>query len=301
MGRALRLPGLADILFVDRAAEIRPLALDRRIDRGFRPGGPLLNRLLVGRLRAALTFDSGPLPSIAPRDDDEREAGQRTLERRLDPAVNPSIWDAQTIGMLGDAVRGAAGAPPLGAAAQQAIGRLFVADYAASRASWAAARWLNDAVQTRNPLRSLFLRLSGRLPRSKRLLYDRVRGDRAGVHATGIAVHNLVRSFEIMRDLWREPGVRQRLSAEAVVARCLVAPPTLLRQATEHGDAAAGRIRPRTLIVIQLDRIRRRSPSPQTAFMDGTWSRCPAAQSLPLLLRAVWERANADAEKETRP
>jgi hypothetical protein len=301
MGRALRLPGFIDILFVDSAADIEPLANDPRIDRGFLPDGPLINRTMVKRVTGTLAVDGGRLPSITPRADRDREARQRALEAQLDPSTHDRIWDVETIRLLGDAIRGVPGSVPLEIAAQQAIGRLFVADYRGSQETWKAAYCLNQAVQTRNPLRSLFLRLSGRLRRSKDLLFRLVGGDRAGVHATGVAVHSLVRCFEGMRTLWQQHGARERLSADAAVARCLVAPKNVLRQASGQGATVSGTVRPGTLVVIELDKIHQKSPSAQTAFMAGTWSRCPAAQATPLLLKAVWQRASADADKEKRP
>src|SRR5262249_30789378 len=114
----------------------------------------------------------------------------------------------------------APGAPALGPATQQAIGRLFTTDYKASPESWAAAGVLDAAVHTRNPLRAILLHLSGRLQRSRRLLADLVHGDLAGVYATGIAVHNLVRGFERMRELWSEPRWRSPSSVDAVVEQC---------------------------------------------------------------------------------
>src|SRR5215470_16259094 len=156
MGRSLRIPGLVDLIQADVRSDISGLADDTRLDRSFAPRGPLINRILVQRIRSVLRIDG---------------------------------------------VRGASGAPALGPATQQAIGRLFATDYKASPESWAAAGVLDAAVHTRNPLRAILLHLSGRLQRSRRLLADLAHGDLAGVHATGIAVHNLVRGFERMREL----------------------------------------------------------------------------------------------------
>src|SRR5450631_4196233 len=107
----------------------------------------------------------------------------------------------------------------------------------------------------------------GRVRRAQRLLADLVHNDRAGVHATGIAVHNLVRSFELMRNVWAYADVR--LSTDAVVARCLVAPPTVLRQATALGATTAGDIRPGTLVAFELDAARTQNPASEVIFMMG--------------------------------
>src|SRR5262245_1256126 len=300
MGRSLRIPGLVDLIRVDAGSDIRVLADDGRLDRRFERCGPLINRLLVRRLRGVLQVDGAPLPSVAPRGDAQRAQEQEALTRRLDPAGRRPLWDEETILGLVGAIRGTAGAPALGPATQHAVGRLFVADYRSSSKSWAAAVTLNTAVQTRNPLRSMFLNLSGRLGRARALLAELVGGDRAGVHATGIAVHNLVRGLERMRELWSEPRRRVRSAADAVVAQCLFAPPSVARQATMPGATVAGAVRPGTLVMLQLDAARERQPGPDVEFMVGSWAHCPAAAFVPALLRVVWERAVAEEADEAR-
>ena len=207
MSRSLRIPGLIDLVRADTRSDIRGLADDTRLDRRFEARGPLINRILVERIRNVLRIDGVPLPSVAPRQDAERMRTQDALRRRLDPAGATPLWDDETIAGLAGVVRGRGGSA-LGPATQQAVGRLFVADYRGTSESWDAAKVLDDAVHTRNPVRAIFLQLSGRLQRSRRLLADLVKDDLAGVHATGIAVHNLVRGFERMRELWSDPRWR---------------------------------------------------------------------------------------------
>ncbi len=296
MSRSFRIPGLIDLMQVDTGADIRVLADDGRLDRRFERRGPLINRMLVQRIRGALHLYGVPLPSVAPREDRVRASAQEALRCRLDPAGGKPLWDEETIAGLAAAVRADAGAPELGPAAQQAVGRLFVADYRGSGESWAAARVLDAAVHSRNPLERVMLNLSGRLTRSRRLLATLVKDDPAGVHATGIAVHNLVRGFERMHELWAER--RWRSSPDAVVAQCLFAPPSVLRQATMPGATVAGAVRAGTLVVLELDAARERAPGGELAFMQGHWAQCPAAAFVPALLRAVWERASAEAASE---
>jgi hypothetical protein len=298
MDGPLHIPGLIDLIRADGRSDIRGLADDSRLDRRFESRGPLINRLLVHRIRSVLQVDGAPLPSVAPRADKERARTQDELRRRLDPAGGKPLWDEETIAGLAAAVRGAAGAPAIGPAAQQAVGRLFVADYRGNDESWAAARALDAAVHSRNPLEWIFLNLSGQVVRSRRLLAALVNGDLAGVHATGIAVHNLVRGFERMRELWAEPRWRTQALANAVVEQCLFAPPSVLRQATVPGATVAGPVRPGTLVVLELEAARERSGGRELEFMTGHWAACPAAAFVPALIRAVWERAVAEATGE---
>src|SRR5437660_4673748 len=293
MSRSLRFAGLVDLIQADVRSDIRGLADDTRLDRSFDPRGPLINRILVHRIRSVLRVDGMPLPSVAPRSDAQGARAQDVLRRRLDPAGGMPLWDEETITGLVGAVRSAPGAPALGPATQQAIGRLFAADYKASPQSWAAAGVLDAAVHTRNPLQAAFLHLSGRLRRSRRLLADLVHGDPAGVHATGIAVHNLVRGFERMRELWKEPRWRSASSADAVIEQCLFAPPSVLRQAVMPGATVAGAVRAGTLVILELGAARERAAGRDVEFMLGNWAQCPAAAFVPALLQAVWKGAIA--------
>ena len=293
MGRPFRIPGLIDLIQADARSDIRSLANDARLDRKFDPCGPLINRVLVLRIRNVLRIAGMPLPSVAPRDDAERRAAQDKLRQRLDPAAGKPLWDEETIAGLAAAVRDMPGAPAIGPTTQQAVGRLFVADYRASSESWIAAAVLDAAVHTRNPLRSILLHLSGRLQRSRRLLADLVHRDLAGVHATGIAVHNLVRGFERMRELCKEPRWRSPSSADAVIEQCLFAPPSVLRQGVMPGATVAGAVRAGTLVILGLEAARERTPGRDVEFMAGNWAQCPAAAFVPALLGAVWKRAIA--------
>ena len=93
MCRSLRIPGLIDLVRADTRADIRGLADDARLDRKFEPRGPLINRLLVLRIRNVLRLADVPLPSVAPRDDARRMRAQEELRRRLDPAAGKPLWD----------------------------------------------------------------------------------------------------------------------------------------------------------------------------------------------------------------
>jgi hypothetical protein len=295
MARSVRIPWLIDLKRVDDKIELRALSADQGLDRRFEARGPLINRMLINRVNGALRFDGKPLPAVAPRNDADRANSQQALRKRLDGGPH---WDRETVAALVGAVRGKSAAGTIGPAAQQAVGRLFDPAYVGDAESFAAARDLDDAVRTRNPLRWIMLHLTGRLRRSRRLLSDRVKGDLAGVHGSGIAVHNMVRGFEMMRELWSAPGPRP--SADAAVTRCLFAPATVLRQATARASTTAGEVRPGTLVLYQLGAMRERTPDAETVFMAGTWAECPAMNFVPGLLRAVWQGAVAAEQAEQR-
>jgi len=295
MGRSIRVPGVADIRKVDDRVTLRALGADPGLDRRFDDTGPAVNRVLVGRMNEAWRLDGKPLPSIAPRGDAERAKSQQGLRKRLDGGA---LWDSDTLAALVAAVRGERSADTLGPAAQQAVGRLFNKDYIGNADSFQAACDLDDAVRTRNPLRLLTLRATGKLRRSRRLLAERVNGDLAGVHGTGIAIHNMVRGFRKMRALWAER--RQRPSAEEAAKACLFAPENVMRQAHVHASTAAGEVKPGTLVLFELGQISESTRDPETVFMAGTWAECPAMNFVPALYRAVWEAALATEKAEKR-
>ena len=62
MGRSLRIPGLIDLVQADARPDIRGLADDTRLDRKFELRGPLINRLLVLRIRSVLRLAGAPRP-----------------------------------------------------------------------------------------------------------------------------------------------------------------------------------------------------------------------------------------------
>jgi hypothetical protein len=288
--RWLHIPGLIDVARVSDEKDLSLLVGDTRLDRRFEGRGPLVNRVLTQRIREVLMVDGVRLPSVAPREDAARTKSQGALEKDLNEAAEALPSHHDSADGIAAVLTGEAGDAELGPAVQQAVGRLFAPDYRATPASWQAAVLLDAAVHTRNPFKPLVWRLTGRLRRAQHLLAGMVNGDLAGVHATGIAVHNLVHGFAKMGELWRDPAACRALSTNDAVARCLFAPPSVLRQAEMSGQTVIGNIRPGTLVVYELGTLREHGASPDTAFLAGSWARCPAEAWVMSLLRTVWER-----------
>ncbi len=299
MPRSLRIPGLVDVLRSDDPAVIRALADDPRLDRHYAAEGPLANRLIVRRIRRVLQLDGRPLPPVAPRDADGRAIARERLEAEL-PAARAAA-DTDAIDRLARLVRAGANAESLGPAAQTVIGRLFVGSYQGTAETWEAAKLLDAAVRTVNPLRSLVWLLTGAVARARTTLAAAVGGNPSGLHATGIAVHNLVGSLARMAALAAQPGAFARLSPAAAASMCLVAPRQVLRQATRGGTTADGEFRRGTLVAFRLEAAHDRTLSTGIAFMAGSWSACPAHAWVPELLGAVWARAGAPSTAAAPP
>lgn len=293
MTRRTRIPGLLHIVRVDDAALIASVAENPRLDRDFSGPGPLLNRIVAGRVRRALHVDGTPLPAVAPRNYPGRAEAQAKLEQKLAGQLAAGPPAPEQIDRLAAYVRGEAEEAALGPAVQEAIGRLFVDDYRASELTWRAACILDAAPRTMNPFRALAWALTGAVRRSRRRLAEAIRKDPAGVHATGIAVHSLVRSLKAMRHLWRDTGVRDGITAEIATIRSLRAPETVLRRWSEPATTILGEMRPGALTIFELDAARAREPGSRTTFMAESWTRCPAHGWTAALLHAVWTRAAA--------
>ncbi len=287
----LRIPALVDLLTVSDPGLIADLADDPRLDRNYGGRGPLVNRMITGRIRKTLILDGEPLPPVAPHGPERPRPQQAALEARLN-AIAASLGEGDpSVGKLARYVRGEGPDSSVGPLAQEAVGRLFSADYQGDARSWAAARVLDEAPRTVNLALVIWWALTGAVAKARRLLADKVEGDPSGVHGTGVAVHNLVAAFSRMRALWADPAARRRLTPEAAVAQCLVAPQQVVRQPTEAGLTLAGEFSAGTLVLLQLDDANARAPSAATAFMTQSWARCPAHAWAPALLAAVWRTA----------
>jgi len=290
MSGRVRIPGVIDVIRLDEPAAIKALSEDPRLDRAFTKAGPLFNRFLAGRIRRVLQVGGHPLPAVAPRDEPDRARLQAQLEQRL---LNAQLGTPQQRKTLAAYVRGEEHEAVLGPTAQAAVGELFSPGYEARPERWNAAKTLDAAPRSFNPLQMLWWALTGAVGRARKTLAAPVDGDPAAVHATGVAVHNLVRGLKIMRGIWREPFARESLTVDAVVCRCAVAPATVLRQWKTKASTVHGEIEPGVITIFQLDDARLRCPSHATVFMTESWSRCPAHHWTASLIGAVWKEALA--------
>ena len=288
----MRIPYLLDVVRVDQAAVIASVSEDPRLDRDFSGPGPLFNRLVARRVRRALHVDGTPLPAVAPRHYPNRAEEQASLEGRLADQIAVGTPAAEQIDRLAAYVRGEQDEAALGPTVQEAIGRIFAEDYRGTRDTWRAAQVLDAAPRTRNPFRLLAWAVTGAVRRSRQTLAQAARSNPAGVHATGIAVHSLVRSLQAMREVWRETA-SGNVTAEVAVIRSLRAPQTVLRRWSAPATTILGEMRPGALTIFELDAARARAPGPHTTFMTESWTRCPAHAWTAALLHAVWTRARA--------
>jgi hypothetical protein len=276
----LSIPGLVDLLTVSDPATIRALADSPDLDRKD-TGGPLAVRFLRGRLARALNSPKGPLPSALPRDSAERIALRAELYQKL--AV-PDL-DARLAGAVTDAAcYVAAGEGSAGIVTQTLFGRIFVADFTADSHTWRAALVLSRALALPS-FQSLADVLSGRVTGAQAALSRAMQGDRNGVHAIGVAVHNFAETLTRMRDLDKSTHENEAL------AKTLVAPERVARQGASVAETVAGRVRPGTFVVLEVGSAASRTLDPRVGFLSEAWSGCPAHTLVPKLASRIWLEA----------
>lgn len=292
----IAIPGLVDVLPVDDAATIAAIAGDRRFDRQYVQRGPLLNRIILGRIRSILTLGGVPLPPVVEHGSVRPAPSQRATQARLDALVAAGLTGPD-IDELAAYVRGEGGTKHGGMLAQQAVGQLFDPNYRADAESWSAALVLRDAPSSFNPVKRLLWALTGQIEKARTLLAEKVNQDPTGLHGTGVAIHNLADAFMRMRALYADPASRGQHSVAAAVAAAMVVPTQVLRQPMVVGTCPAGSFTENTLVLLQLKKANARMPGYDTAFMAGSWSACPAQGWVPALLAAVWRGAIREAAK----
>jgi hypothetical protein len=287
----LHIPALVDLLPVSDPAQIAMLADDARLDRDYVAGGPLLNRIILGRIRKDLVWDGAPFPPVAPRGPVRPLPAQVELEARLAEVAAGLASDDSALGGLAAYIRGDGPTDDAGPLAQQAVGRLFDPGYQADDASWRAALTLDAAPRSFNPFLIVWWALTGAVPKARALLAEKVGGDPSGIHGTGVAVHNIVAGLRQMRTLWKHGANRRRLPPPGAAAQCLVAPQQVIRQPRKAGLCIAGAFEPTTLVMLQLDKAHTQRPTAELAFMAGSWARCPAHAWVMALLAGTWRVA----------
>lgn len=290
----LHIPGIVDVLRVDCASAINEIADDIRFDRRYVKRGPLLNRVILGRVRKVLALDGFPLPPVAERGPVRPLPSQLQTEAKLSAIINAGI-KGPDVDALAAYVRGEGDKGRVGALAQQVVGHLFEPMFRADAQSWAAARVMGQAPSSFNPFKRLYWWVTGAIDKARVLLADKVNNDPTGLHATGVAIHNLVDAFIKMRALYSDEATRDHHSVEAAVALSMVAPRQVLRQPVQAGLCAQGEFTANTLVLLQLQKANAADPGYDTSLMVGSWSQCPAHQWVPALLSTVWLGANEGA------
>jgi hypothetical protein len=299
--RRIRIPGLVDIVQSDAAAEIMSMARDQNLDRAYSDHSIPANARVLQRVHDALQIDGKPFPTVAPRCAAGRAETQDALWKRLAALAPAYSAGPASLEPLAAFVRGAGEPDACGPLVQQAVGTLFAADFNATPESWNAALVLDKAPRTLNPVLLAAWAATGEVDKAKRLLAGMVGGDLAAVHAIGIAVHNIVKGVNLMRQLYCEPSSRAGLTPDSAASSCIFAPEKILRQPIAPENSTSGELETGTLIILQLQAAHSKAPDADLAFLRGTWSQCPAEGWVPALFEGIWRRAcSSQAEGQGR-
>jgi hypothetical protein len=288
-----RIPGFSDVIHVDDPQEIIDLNRDVRIDRRFDLRWPILNWLILKRALNVLSFGGQRFPTVIARDSTTRASAQAKLGAALDTQAGAVRQGPEELEELAAWLRGSGSNAPVGIAVQQVVGRLFSPNFRATPESWDAAKILVTAPRSPNVLRTVWWILSGKLHRAKRLLAGMVNGDLAGVNGIGIAAHNIVNSLLQMKRLYSDPAVRGTLSAEEAMRQSLMAPVSLLRQASSAGEIRGCPFSKNSLLVLAIGKASKSPGGQSLVFMDDSWSGCPGSRWVPAMLEGVWKRADS--------
>jgi hypothetical protein len=163
----------------------------------------------------------------------------------------------------------------------------------ATEESLAAARMVLEAVSSSNVLKMLWWRISGRLEQAKTLLASMVNGDLTAVNAMITARQLIVDGLHKMRQLAADPALRSSITTDAAVDECLFAPAAVVRQAKTSGEVGSCPFRRGSLFILELGSASKGAANRDLVFLSQSWSRCPAEQWVPALLKGVWTRLSA--------
>jgi hypothetical protein len=291
MARHIRVPGIVDVVLVSDPAEIRAFNDHAKVDRNFIARGPLINRLIVGRMRRWFEIMGQFLPSLLPRGDHVRAERQQQLAASLNPADGGTLWSDAQIDALAAYVRGGGDDDAAGILTQQIVGRLFDPLYRAEAATWKAAQMIDQFRSGFSPVQIVW-QLTGTLRRARNLLVERAKDDRWAMHGTAIGVHGIVSAMTQMRQLRASPMAKS-LSDDAVLWQCLAPPKQVPRtvEASLETPLVSASLSAGTVVVLQLAAAGPRAPDAEMVFMRGHWSACPAHAFVTELLLAVWRRS----------
>jgi hypothetical protein len=287
----INIPGLVRLIIAWQPNELLGINDASMVTRPLSGRGGLVNSSIAGKLAVFRSPDGDIWPAFRDRRDPSRATHQAALEAALSD-VEPLLQRiAPEIAALGSYVAGAPTDRNMGVIVQQAVGRLFFADYTATEDSYRAARKL-QAWLAAGPLRAFLIRRSGALEAARDQIEKLSRGNMACAHATALAMDNIVRSVDLMRMMEREGGNLATITPEVASAQTLRAPARVVREAQDEAYIGSIRIRSRTLVLLMLDHARRQRPAdPGFAFFAGAWNQCPAHGIVPALLIAVWRAA----------
>jgi hypothetical protein len=283
----LDLPYLFSLVLVQELSELRLINRSPDVERSLVSATGVVGKWLHRALEHDLRFQGAPLHVFRPRSDAARADSQATLERRLSSLTLQDRVGEQELGPILAYLRGAGDRDEAAIAVQEIVGRAFTPGYQSSEHSYRAARVVDG--WPRQPWGALTEGVTRRLCRAKAQVAGAAHDDSGAIHATSIAMHNIVRSLDRLRERYLD-GDRSRLGEADLAAPALVVR-TALRRTTF--PFLSRPVKEGTVFVIPLDRLHDGQANRDLVFLEREWSQCPAHKFVPNLLELAWERALA--------
>lgn len=303
MARTIRFPGLVSLVLVSDQHEIDDLVGHPALAREFKGGGPLLNRLLLGRAQRSMQHDGRTLISFWPRQNGERAQAQNALTAHLNALAPHQPWDPEAIGLMARYVATGEAKNRAGAALTYATAFPFLAQSGGQTGAPFDEKTFARAFQLYQRLaaargglspRGLFARLTGGARRARNALSALTEGSDYGLHALMITLDN---SLVMLENLRTQAGQIQDLKRPRTLdfawASIRTSSDTVLRQVHETVTLphVAARLPAGTLVVFSMRRSLTTASPTGFEFAATHWSACPAQAYIMSLFRAVSEAA----------
>lgn len=287
MALQLDLPYLFSLVLVQELSELRLINRSPDVERSLASASGLVGQWLHRVLERDLRFQGAPLHVFRPRSDAARADTQAALDRRLSSLTLQDRVGEQELTPILEYLRGGGDRDDAAIAVQQIVGRAFMPGYQSSERTYRAARVVDG--WPRQPWGALTERTTRRLGNAKAQVAGAAHDDSAAIHATSIAMHNIVRSLDRLRKRYQD-GDRSRLGEADLAAPALVVR-TALRSTSF--PFLSRPVKAGTVFLIPLDRLHDDQQNRDFVFLEREWSQCPAHQFVPNLLELAWERALA--------
>lgn len=290
MAIRITIPGILRLIFFKKPNEILAINDSSMVQRSLSGRGGLFQRSTAEKFAIFRTPDGEIWPAFCNRLDPLRAKHQRELEAALADISGLLARLAPEIAALATYICSGRADRPQEVIIQQMVGRLFFSDYAASEESYDAANTLQTWL-TGGPVKAYLLKLNGALQRALDQIIGLARGNTSCAHATALAMHNMVKSIELMRELARKDNNLKELSPRQAVTRTLRAPERVVREARDGGSVGNIRLHARSLVIFCVEAARLQSLDIGFGFFASEWNRCPAHAIVPALLAEIWQQA----------
>lgn len=288
--KRIRIPLIIDIVYIDDPNDLYELNENRYIDRNARHRFSLANLIAHSYFYNLITARSAYFPTFMEREDPERARLQKWLEEKLSGTEPPK----ELVQDMAEFVTGDAGGTEISMAIQNLCGQAVNSSFVATLDTVNDARIVSDYIRA-GLLRKLLLLSTSRMLKARERLWQIVNEDRVLMHAVVLGPHGIRRALDNMKQQRNDPKLRGRTDGSSIVGQCLVAPKRLLRFSNNIVPFSKGRspLRPGSLVVFLLQRVHFGTTRNDIAFLERTWSQCPAHEFIPRLLRDVWRRAES--------